>query len=121
MSDKKLIRNQLKEEFNKYISEKPQPHQRHEGFIDGFEKACDLIEAGEGSVILNLKTKQMKKMLLFSSPLILAVEFYCFSWIAELLRQQSDVAVLIGIALTCGFITGNYFLLKYLLTKKTTK
>ncbi len=63
----------------------------------------------------------MKKALLFSTPLILAVEFYCFSWIAELLRQQSDVAVLIGIALTCAFITGNYYLIKYLTKKQTTK
>ena len=62
----------------------------------------------------------MKKALLISSPLILAVELYCFSWITELLRQPSDVAVLIGIALTCGFITGNYFLIKFLLTKKQT-
>ncbi len=59
------------------------------------------------------------KALLFLSPIILIAELYCFSWITELLRQQSDVAVLIGIALTCGFITGNYFLIKYL--TKTTK
>lgn len=57
------------------------------------------------------------KHLIFLSPLILFAEIYLFSWIVELLRQQSDVAVLIGIALTCGFITGNYFL--YKLIKKT--
>jgi len=61
-----------------------------------------------------MKTKHF----IFLSPLILIAELYCFSWITELLRQQSDVAVLIGIALTCGFIMGNFYLIK-LLTKKT--
>jgi hypothetical protein len=55
------------------------------------------------------------KYLLFASPLILFLEIYLFSWITELLRQPNDVAVLIGIALTCGFITGNYFLITYLI------
>lgn len=60
------------------------------------------------------------KTLLFLSPIILLAEIYCFSWITELLRQQSDVAVLIGIALTCGVIMGNFYLIK-LITKPKTK
>lgn len=60
----------------------------------------------------------MKKALILTSPLLLTVEIYCISWITELLRQPNDVAVFIGIALTCGFITGNYFIYK-LITKKT--
>lgn len=60
------------------------------------------------------------KILLFLSPIILLSEIYCFSWITELLRQQSDISVLVGIALTCGFIIGNFYLIK-LITKKIKK
>jgi hypothetical protein len=59
-----------------------------------------------------------RKTLFFLTPLILFIEIYTFSWIVELLRQQSDVAVLAGIALSCGFIMGNFYLIK-LITKKT--
>ena len=63
----------------------------------------------------------MKKYLLFTSPLLLFVELYLFSWIVELLRQQSDVAVFIGLALTCGFIFGNFILINYLIKQFKNK
>lgn len=55
-----------------------------------------------------------KKITLFISPIILLVEIMIFSWIAELLRQPSDVAVLAGIILVCAALVGNYFLIKFI-------
>lgn len=55
-----------------------------------------------------------KKIILFISPIILLVEIMLFSWIAELLRQPSDVAVLAGIILVCAALVGNYFLIKFI-------
>lgn len=59
----------------------------------------------------------MKKTFLFLSPLILFAEAYGFSWMVDLLRQQSDVAVFVGIALACGLVTGNYYLYKLIVKK----
>lgn len=56
------------------------------------------------------------KYLIFIAPLLLFIEIYTFSWMAELLRQQSDIAVIIGVILACVFIVGNYFLINYLIT-----
>jgi hypothetical protein len=52
------------------------------------------------------------KIIIFFSPLIILVEILIFGWIAELLRQPSDVAVLAGILLVSCFLIGNYFLIK---------
>lgn len=64
-----------------------------------------------------------KKITLFISPIILLVEIMIFSWIAELLRQPSDVAVLAGVILVCAALVGNYFLIKFIQKqfKQTTK
>jgi len=61
------------------------------------------------------------KYLIFASPLLLFVEFYIFSWIAELLRQQSDIAVIMGIILACVFVVGNFYLINYIKTKINNK
>lgn len=63
------------------------------------------------------------KYLIFISPLVLFVEMYLFSWIAELLRQQSDVAVIVGVVLSCIFIFGNFILINYIIKqfKQKTK
>lgn len=53
-----------------------------------------------------------KKIILFISPIIMLVEIMLFSWIAELLRQPSDVAVIIGLLLACAGIVGNFYLIK---------
>jgi len=55
------------------------------------------------------------KYLIFISPFLLLGEFYFLSWITELLRQQSDIAVTAGVVLSCIFIVGNYFLINYLI------
>jgi len=65
-----------------------------------------------------IKNKTMKyKNLIFALPLLITADLYCFSWIVELLRTKSDVAVLIGVALSCGFIMGNYYLIKLTINK----
>jgi cyanate permease len=64
-----------------------------------------------------------KKITQFISPIILLVEIMIFSWIAELLRQPSDVAVLAGVILVGAALVGNYFLIKFIQKqfKQTTK
>jgi len=62
-----------------------------------------------------------KTKLLFFSPLIIVLEMYYFTWITDLLSQPADIAVLAGIALSCGFITGNFYLIKFLTKKPKTK
>lgn len=56
------------------------------------------------------------KYMIFTAPLLLFIEIYTFSWMVELLRQQSDIAVIIGVLLACVFVVGNYFLINYLIT-----
>ncbi len=64
-----------------------------------------------------------KKIIIFISPIILLVEIYLFSWIVDMLRQPSDVAVIVGVTLVCVGIIGNYFLIKFIQKqfKTTTK
>lgn len=47
------------------------------------------------------------------SPLILILEFYSFSWIADLLREPSDIAVAAGSLLLCAFIAINILLINH--------
>lgn len=56
------------------------------------------------------------KYLIFTAPLLLFIEIYTFSCMAELLRQQSDIAVIMGVIIACVFIIGNYFLINYIIT-----
>jgi uncharacterized membrane protein (UPF0136 family) len=56
---------------------------------------------------------------LFLSPFIAMAELLAFSLITELLRQQSDMAVIAGVALGCLFLVANYFLINKLI--KTNK
>ena len=64
-----------------------------------------------------------KKIILFISPIILLMEMMLFSWIAELLRQPSDMAVIAGIILVCAALVGNFYLIKLIQKqfKQTTK
>lgn len=54
-------------------------------------------------------------------PLILGIDLYVFSWLAELLSQKSDVAVLAGLILGCVAATLHYFLIKYLYNNKSAQ
>jgi hypothetical protein len=64
-----------------------------------------------------------KKIIFFISPIILLVEIMLFSWIAELLRQPSDMAVFAGVILVSVTLVGNFFLIKLIQKqfKQTTK
>lgn len=55
-----------------------------------------------------------KQIIFFISPIILLVEIMVFSWIAELLRQPSDMAVFAGVLLICAALVGNFYLIKFL-------
>ena len=55
-----------------------------------------------------------KQIIFFISPIILLGEIMLFSWIAELLRQPSDMAVLAGVMLFCAALVGNFYLIKFL-------
>ena len=64
-----------------------------------------------------------KKIILFISPIIVLVEIMLFSWIAELFRQSSDMAVVAGVILVCADLVGNFYLIKLIQKqfKQTTK
>ena len=64
-----------------------------------------------------------KKIIFFISPIIVLVEIILFSWIAELLRQPSDMAVMAGVTLACAALIGNFYLIKLIQKqfKQTTK
>jgi hypothetical protein len=74
-------------------------------------------------MLLNFISKYMKnKYVLFALiPLVSLIELQWFSYMAELARQPSDIAVLVGIVLLCLLLAGNYFLIKILISKFKTK
>lgn len=62
------------------------------------------------------------KYVLFAlSPLIILVELLGFSYMVELIRQPSDVAVLAAIVLLCLLLAGNFFLIKFIKSIFKTK
>ncbi|MBC7451606.1 MAG: hypothetical protein H7259_08980 [Cytophagales bacterium] len=56
----------------------------------------------------------LKKIILFSSPLLIVAEILVFGWIAELMREPSDASVMMGIGLLCTDVMANYFLLRFI-------
>jgi len=59
------------------------------------------------------------KYLIFLFPLIVFIDLIIFTQISEFLRAKSDTEVTVGVILACIFITGNYFLINYII--KTIK
>lgn len=59
--------------------------------------------------------------LIYASILIIFLEVYAFSWIAELVRQPSDSAVLVGLLLFAALMSVNVFLIDYLIKITKTK
>jgi hypothetical protein len=53
-------------------------------------------------------------IIIFASPIIFLMEVIVFNQIVEMLRQPSDIAVTLGLLLTCVGIIGNYYLIKYI-------
>jgi hypothetical protein len=65
----------------------------------------------------------MKNKYLFLAlvPILILVELLLVSFITELVRQPSDIAVLIGIVLLCLDLAGNFLLIKLLISLFKTK
>jgi hypothetical protein len=63
----------------------------------------------------------MKKIILFGSPIILMLEILIINFIFDLLRQPSDIAVLVGITLICLFAFLNYLLINFIYKQFKTK
>jgi hypothetical protein len=55
-------------------------------------------------------------ILLIFFPVLIFIELMAFSWIASLMREPSDMAVFAGVLSICGFLSGNYFLIKFIYT-----
>lgn len=64
-----------------------------------------------------MKTKYFYPLI----PLLLLIELYLLSTIAELLRQPSDMAVIAGVVISCIDVAGNYFLINYINKLSKTK
>lgn len=59
---------------------------------------------------------------ILSTPVVLAVELYCLSFIGELISQKSDMAVLIGALSFSAFLIANALFVKYIIkVNKTPK
>lgn len=63
--------------------------------------------------------KMKPKYLIFLFPVIVLADLFIFTSISEFLRAKSDMSVMMGIILACIFVTGNYFLINYII--KTIK
>lgn len=63
--------------------------------------------------------KMKPKYLIFLFPAIVLADLFIFTSISEFLRDKSDMSVMMGIILACIFVTGNYFLINYII--KTIK
>ncbi len=61
------------------------------------------------------------KKLIFAIPLLVLINLNIFSYVAEFIRNKSDVSVLAGVTLLCLAIASNYFLLKYIIKHVKTK
>lgn len=58
---------------------------------------------------------------IFLTPLLILVEILIFNIIVDLVRQPSDIAVLVGVALICAYLAGNYYLVNYFINKLKNK
>lgn len=63
----------------------------------------------------------MKKILIFGSPIILSIEILIINFIFDLIRQPSDIAVLLGIILICVIAFLNYLLIQFIIKQFKTK
>lgn len=56
----------------------------------------------------------MKIIYFILAPIIFLIIMICFSFVVELLRQPSDIAVLTGVSLASLLLILTYFIIKYL-------
>lgn len=59
----------------------------------------------------------VKKVILFTSPLLLLIEIIIFNLIVGLLSKPSDMAVFIGVICICISFVGNFFYSNLLLNR----
>jgi len=57
----------------------------------------------------------VKKVILFTSPLLLLIEIIIFNLIVGLLSKPSDMAVFMGVICICISFVGNFFLFKFII------
>ncbi len=57
----------------------------------------------------------MKKLIVFSSPLLLCIEVIILNFILEMMSMPSDVAVFSGIICFCLFGFANFLLLNFII------
>jgi hypothetical protein len=57
---------------------------------------------------------KMNIIILFLLPLIILVEIYLFTLFAEMIRQKSDISVVISILLVSFIIIFNFYLIKFI-------
>ena len=56
----------------------------------------------------------MKKLIIFTSPIILFIELILLNSITQLLRAPSDIAVFVGLIILCFAIAGNFYLYQFI-------
>lgn len=61
------------------------------------------------------------KYLIFLFPLLAFMDLVIFTQVTEFLRANSDMAVVMGVILSCILITANYFLIDYIYKQTKTK
>jgi len=60
------------------------------------------------------KFRIMKKVILFTTPIIVLIEIYLLTLCVEMIRQKSDVSVVISILLVSFIIIFNFYLIKFI-------
>lgn len=63
------------------------------------------------------KTKWPLTYLIVAIPVLFAADFYAVSWIADLLSQPNDTAVIVGVLSASVFIFAQLYLIKLFNTK----
>jgi len=61
--------------------------------------------------------RNMTKFIIFTLPIILSVDIYLFSLFTEMIRQPSDISVILGLVFISLFIAFNYFLFSFIKNK----
>jgi hypothetical protein len=67
--------------------------------------------------IKNFIKQNIKKIIIFTSPIILFIDIYLFGLISDMMRQPSDITVVIGTILFTVFIIFNYYLIVFIKSK----
>lgn len=58
-----------------------------------------------------MKASTLFKIIIFFLPLIVLIDLNALTYIMELLRQKSDIAVLMGVCIATFILVGHYFII----------